>query len=181
MSTLAYNQTIKMKLQVLITEDQILKRVSEIADTLRHDYAGQKIILVSILKGSFVFLSDLIRYLNMPVEIDFVRMSSYGSNTFTSGKVKMLFGLKIPIEDRHVIVVEDIIDTGLTLNSLLKGLNKKRPASLKLCSLLDKPSRRRAPVQIDYLGFTIPDKFIVGYGIDYDEEFRYLRNICSIE
>jgi hypoxanthine phosphoribosyltransferase len=133
-----------------------------------------------VLKGSAVFFADLIREMNMPLQVEFIQLSSYGSSTETSGKVKVVHRLRTSIKGRHVLVVEDIVDTGYTLSYLLKYLARKKPASLKLCALTDKPSRRIVPIKIDYLGFTVPDKFIVGYGIDFDEKFRYLPDICVI-
>lgn len=169
------------KLHVLFTQEKIKQAIIRLASEIRNDYKGKQPLIVAILKGSFVFLADLIRELNMPLEVDFVKLSSYGSGKETSGKVKMAQGLNTPIKGRHVLVVEDIVDTGLTISSLLDNLKRKKPASLKLCALTDKPSRRKVPVTIDYLGFTVPDKFIVGYGIDWDEKFRYLPNICTID
>jgi hypoxanthine phosphoribosyltransferase len=127
-----------------------------------------------------VFFADLIRELNIPLQIEFVQVSSYGSGMESSGKIKVVQRLRTSIRDRHVLVIEDIVDTGNTLSYLLKYLARKKPASLKLCALTDKPSRRKVPVKIDYLGFTVPDKFIVGYGIDFNEEYRYLPDICVI-
>ena len=152
-----------------------------LAQEIRRDYEDKNPLLVAILKGSFVFLADLIRLLGFPLEIEFVRLSSYGAGTQSSGRIKMAQGLTTPVRGRHVLVVEDIVDTGLTLNFLLDYLRKKRPSSLKLCALVDKPSRRRVPVTIDYLGFTIEDHFVVGYGLDWDERFRYLPEICVVE
>jgi hypoxanthine phosphoribosyltransferase len=169
------------KLNVLFTQEQIIQTISRLAAEIKRDYQGKQPLLVAILKGSFVFLADLIRELDMPLEVDFVKLSSYGSGKTTSGKVKMVQGLNTPIQERDVLIVEDIVDTGLTLSSLLEHLRRKKPASLKLCALADKPSRRKVPVTIDYLGLTVPDKFIVGYGIDWDEKFRYLPNICILD
>ncbi len=126
-------------------------------------------------------MADLIRQLALPVEVEFVKLSSYGAGTKSSGKVKVVQGLKTPIKGRDVLVIEDIVDTGLTVSLLINYLRKKKPASLKLCVLADKPSRHQIPVAIDYLGFTVPNKFIVGYGLDWNEQFRYLRDICSID
>ncbi len=151
------------------------------ATEIRRDYKDKDLVLVGILKGSFVFLADLIRELGMPVELDFIKLSSYYSGTETSGKVKMGLGLKTKVKGRHVLIVEDIIDTGITISFVIDYIRRKGPASVKLCALADKPSRHRLPVNIDYLGFTVPDKFIVGYGIDWDEKFRYLKDICYIE
>lgn len=167
--------------QVLITQDEIRQSVVKLASAIRRDYKGKQPLLIGILKGSFVFMADLVRELGLPVEIDFVKLSSYGSGTETSGKVKIVQGLKTPIKDRDVLVVEDIVDTGLTVSFLMKYLQKKKPASLKLCALTDKPSRHEVPLTIDYLGFTVPNKFIVGYGIDWNEKFRHLRDICYLD
>ena len=166
---------------MLFSEDEIKQAVARLATEIRQDYQGKQPLLIGILKGSFVFMADLIRQLELPVEVDFVKLSSYGAGKETSGKVKVVQGLKTPIKERDVLVVEDIVDTGLTLSFLLDYLRKKKPASLRLCALTDKPSRRQVPVTINYLGFTVPDKFIVGYGIDWNEKFRYLPDICFID
>lgn len=166
---------------MLFSEDEIKQAVARLATEIRQDYQGKQPLLIGILKGSFVFMADLIRQLQLPVEVDFVKLSSYGAGKETSGKVKVVQGLKTPIKERDVLVVEDIVDTGLTLSFLLDYLQKKKPASLRLCALTDKPSRRQVPVTINYLGFTVPDKFIVGYGIDWNEKFRYLPDICFID
>ncbi len=166
---------------MLFSEDEIKQAVARLAAEIRQDYQGKQPLLIGILKGSFVFMADLIRQLELPVEVDFVKLSSYGAGKETSGKVKVVHGLKTPINSRDVLVIEDIVDTGLTLSFLLDYLRKKNPASLKLCALTDKPSRRQVPVTINYLGFTVPDKFIVGYGIDWNEKFRYLPDICFID
>ena len=167
--------------KLLITQEEIRQVVAKLAAEIRRDYRGKKLLLIGILKGSFVFMADLVRELGLPVEVDFVKLSSYGTGTETSGKVKLVQGLKTPIKGRDVLVVEDIVDTGLTVSSLIDYLGKKKPASLKLCALTDKPSRHKVPVTIDYLGFTVPNKFIVGYGIDWNEKFRYLQDICHLD
>jgi len=169
------------QLKVLITQDEIRQAVARLAAEIRQDYKSKEPLLVGILKGSFVFMADLIRQLELPVEVDFIKLSSYGAGRETSGKVKVVQGLKTPIKGRDVLVVEDIVDTGLTISFLLNYLQKKKPASLRLCALTDKPSRRQVPVTIDYLGFAVPDRFIVGYGIDWNEKFRYLPDICFID
>lgn len=169
------------QLKVLITQDEIKQAIAKLAAEIRQDYKSKEPLLVGILKGSFVFMADLIRQLELPVEVDFVKLSSYGAGRETSGKVKVVQGLKTPIKGRDVLVVEDIVDTGLTISFLLDYLRKKKPASLRLCALTDKPSRRQVPVTIDYLGFAVPDRFIVGYGIDWNEKFRYLPDICFID
>ena len=160
--------------EVLLTEDQIQARVAALGGRLNADYAGLEPVLIRVLKGSIVFLADLVRSMELPLSIDNMEVSSYGAATETSGQVRILKDLSNPIEGRHVIVVEDIIDTGLTLNYLLRYLREKGPASLRICCLLDKPARRLTEIPIDYVGFTIPDRFVVGYGLDYGERYRNL-------
>jgi len=166
---------------VLITQDKIKQAVARLASEISRDYQGKQPLLIGILKGSFVFMADLIRELDLPVEVDFVKLSSYGAGTETLGKVKVVQGLNTKIKGRDVLVVEDIVDTGLTISFLMDYLKKKRPASLRLCVLTDKPSRHQVPVTIDYLGFNVPNKFIVGYGIDWNEKFRHLQDICYLD
>ncbi|MHB8085539.1 MAG: hypoxanthine phosphoribosyltransferase [Dehalococcoidia bacterium] len=166
---------------VLIKRQDIQAAVDRVAGEIRRDYEGKNPLLIGVLKGSFIFMADLVRRIAMPLEISFVRLSSYGSGTESSGKIKVLTRFSEAVKDRHVIIVEDIIDTGLTTSYLVDYLSKKRPASVRLCSLTDKPARHKIPIKIDYLGFTVPDKFIVGYGIDWDEKYRYLPDICYIE
>jgi hypoxanthine phosphoribosyltransferase len=169
------------QLKILISRDEIAKAVDRLAREINKDYQGKQPLLIGILKGSFMFVADLIRQLDLPLELDFVRLSSYGVARESSGKVKVIQGVKTPVKDRDVLVAEDIVDTGITTSFLLDYLKKKRPASLKLCVLTDKPSGRRVPVRIDYRGFTVPDKFIVGYGLDCDERFRNLPDIYTLE
>ncbi|MGD0779556.1 MAG: hypoxanthine phosphoribosyltransferase [Dehalococcoidales bacterium] len=169
------------KLEVLVSKAEIAATVKKMAAAITKDYREKNPLLIGILKGSFVFLADLIRQLDFPLEVEFVRLSSYGSGTQTSGKIKIVHGLKSAIKGRHVLVVEDIVDTGITLAYFLEYLKKKNPASLKLCALTEKPSRRRVPVKINYVGLTVPDKFIVGYGIDCNEKYRNLPDICALE
>jgi hypoxanthine phosphoribosyltransferase len=171
----------EVKLSVLFTADQIAAAVKRLAAEIRRDYSDKNPVLVAVLKGSFVFLADLVRELNFPLQIEFAQLSSYGHGKESAGKIRVVKDIQGDIKGRHVLVVEDIIDTGLTAQFFLKHLKKKRPASLKLCSLTDKPSRMQVKINIDYLGLTVPDKFIVGYGIDWDEKFRYLPDICVIE
>jgi hypoxanthine phosphoribosyltransferase len=163
--------------EILLDTATIANRVAELGAQLTTDFGDRDPVLVSVLKGSLVFLADLMRAMEMPVSIDLMEVSSYGSGTETSGQVRILKDLSGPIEGRHVIVVEDIIDTGLTLNYLLKYLADKGPASVRIVCLLDKPARRLAEIPIDYRGFTIPDRFVIGYGLDYDERYRNLPYI----
>lgn len=173
------------KLKVLITREEIERKVAELADELRRDYQDKHPLLIGALKGSFVFMSDLIRKLDIPVEIDFVRLSSYGAGKETSGRVKQVHGVKTSIrgriKGRHVLVIEDIVDSGRTTRFLLDRLGRRKPASLKLCTMFDKPSSRVMEVPIDYVGFTVPDAFVVGYGLDLNEEFRHLPDLCVLE
>ncbi len=169
------------KPQILLTRQEIEAVVTRLAAEIRQDYQGKCPLLIGILKGSFMFMADLIRLLEFPLEVEFIRLSSYGRGKESSGKIKVVQGLRSQVRGRDVLVIEDIVDTGLTISFLLDYLRKKRPASLKLCALTDKPSRRQIPVTIDYLGFTVPDKFLVGYGLDWDEKFRNLPDICVIE
>jgi len=167
--------------QVLFDRQDIAAAVRKLAAEISKDYQSKSPLLIGVLKGSFMFMADIIRFLDFPLEVDFIRLSSYGRGKESSGKVNVVQGLHSQVRGREVLVIEDIIDTGLTIAFLLDYLQKKRPASLKLCALTDKPSRHRVPVTIDYLGFTVPDKFLVGYGLDWDEKFRNLPDICVLE
>jgi hypoxanthine phosphoribosyltransferase len=159
---------------VLITEDEIRRKVAEMAQQISRDYEGKEVILVGVLVGAVVFLADLLRAMEVPVSVDFVAISSYGKDTRSSGVVRILKDLDINIESKHVLIVEDIVDTGLTLKYLVDNLSARSPATLRVCALLDKPSRRKIPVTIHYLGFTVPDKFVIGYGLDFDQRYRNL-------
>jgi len=171
----------QLKLHILFSRKEIEATVKKLASEIKEDYQDKSPLLIGILKGSFMFMADLIRQLDFPLEVEFIKLSSYGQGRESSGKVKVVQGLRSKIKGRHILVIEDIVDTGLTIGFLLDYLREKKPASLKLCALTDKPSRRRVSVTIDYLGFTVPNKFIVGYGIDWDEKFRYLPDICTLE
>jgi hypoxanthine phosphoribosyltransferase len=166
---------------VLIPRAEVASAVARLAAQITRDYHDKDPLLIGVLKGSFVFMADLIRALDFPLEIDFICVSSYGSGRQSSGNIKVEQDLRCEVRGRHVLVVEDIIDTGVTAAFLLDYLKKKGPASLKLCVLLDKPDRRRAAIKIDYPGLAVPDKFIVGYGIDCDEKYRNLPDICLLE
>jgi hypoxanthine phosphoribosyltransferase len=171
----------EVKLSVLFSAEEIAAAVKRLAAEIRRDYLDKNPILIAILKGSFVFLADLVRELNFPLQIEFAQLSSYGHGKESAGEIKVVKDVEADIKGRHVLVVEDIIDTGLTAKFFLKHLRKKGPASVKLCALTDKPARTQVKINIDYLGMEVPDKFIVGYGIDWDERFRYLPEICAIE
>jgi hypoxanthine phosphoribosyltransferase len=171
----------QIKPRILISSAEIEAAVTRLAADISHDYPGGDLLLLSILKGSFVFTADLMRRLDLPLEVHFVQLSSYGGRMESAGKVRLVHPLQCPIMGRHVLVIEDIVDTGYTVSFLMEYLAREQPASLKLCALTDKPSRRVIPVTIDYLGFTVPDIFIVGYGIDCDEKFRNLTDICALE
>ena len=169
------------KPKVLIPKEELFLEVRRLAQEINNDYKGKNPLIIGILKGSFVFLADLIRFLDIRVEIDFVRLSSYGSAKVSSGNVKMVHGLQASVEGRDVIVVDDIVDTGLSISHFVKYVKRRKPTSVKTCALLDKPARRKIEITIDYVGITIPDKFVVGYGIDCNEEYRHLADICIME
>ena len=160
--------------EILLDSQAITNRVAELGAQISSDFADRDPVLVSVLKGSIIFLADLMRAMQLPTSIDLMEVSSYGAGTESSGQVRIIKDLSNPIQGRHVIVVEDIIDTGLTLNYLLHYLADKRPASVSIVCLLDKPARRLAEIPIDYVGFTIPDRFVIGYGLDFDERYRNL-------
>ena len=163
--------------RVLFSEEELDRRVSEIAAEINRDYAGKEPMLISVLRGSFVFMADLIRKIEVPCTVDFMSVSSYGRGTTSSGQVQITKDLSDDIEGKDIIVVEDILDSGNTLSYLLQLLQARKPASMKLCTLLDKPDRRVKEVHVDYSGFTIPDEFVVGYGLDYAEKYRNLPYI----
>ena len=163
--------------QILFTQDQVAARVQELAAQITRDYAGKTPLVVGVLRGSFIFMADLVRHLDLPLTLDFMAASSYGAGTASSGQVKIVKDLSEHIEGKDVIVVEDILDSGNTLNYLLKILQARHPASIRLCTLLDKPSRRVKPVELHYSGFSIPDYFVVGYGLDFAERYRNLPYI----
>lgn len=163
--------------EVLLSEEQIQARVRELGQQISRDYQGKKLRVICILKGAVVFLADLIRHLNVDIELDFMAVSSYGLGTLSTGVVRIEKDLDEPIEGEHVLVVEDIVDTGLTLRYLTENLKERNPASLKICVLLDKPERRLVKIDADYVGFQVPDRFVVGYGLDHAERYRSLPYI----
>lgn len=170
----------KQKFKKIITNKRLKRKVTELGKKISKDYADRNPVLVGILKGSFIFLADLIRDLVIPHEIDFISVASYGSETEATGVVKLLKDLSINIRGRHVIIVEDIVDTGLTLNYIRKNLLTRSPKSLEILTLLDKKKRRKVSVPIKYVGFSIPGDFVVGYGLDYDEQYRNLPFIAKM-
>ena len=162
---------------VLLSEEQIAEKVKELGRALARDYAGLNPIVAAVLKGSVIFYTDLLRAMDVPVQMDFISVSSYGRGTGSSGEVRLLKDLDVSIEGRHLIIVEDILDTGLTLKYLTEMLRARGPLSLKICTLLDKPERRKVDIIADYAGFSVPNEFVVGYGLDYAEQYRNLPYI----
>ncbi len=167
--------------EVLIASEEIQARVRELGRRITADYQGRDLLLVCILKGGLTFLADLVREIELPLEVDFMAISSYGANTESSGVVRILMDLETNIEGREVLIVEDIIDTGHTLQYILENLHTRRPASLRICCLLDKTPRRQIEISLDYVGFEIPDVFVVGYGLDYREKFRNLPYVAALK
>ncbi|HIX14033.1 MAG TPA: hypoxanthine phosphoribosyltransferase [Candidatus Anaerofilum faecale] len=164
-------------LKVLLSEEEIKNKVQELGRVITEEYRGKNLLLVTVLKGAVVFLADLMRAIDTPAEIDFMVVSSYGSGVKSSGVVKIVKDLDVPLKDRHILIVEDILDSGLTL-SYIKGILQDRgPASIRIVTLLDKPARRKADIKADYVGFEVPDDFVIGYGLDYDEKYRNLPYI----
>ena len=160
--------------QILYTEEELRKRVKELGCQITADYSGREPLLISVLRGSYIFMADLTRSINLDVTVDFMSVSSYGAGTVSSGQVEIKKDLSSSIEGKDLIIVEDILDSGNTLYYLLDVLRARKPASVRLCTLMDKPERRAKPIKADYVGFTIPDAFIVGYGLDYAERYRNL-------
>ena len=168
------------KLKVLYSQQEIEAAVARLAAEITREYQARNPLILGVLKGCFIFMSDLVRRLDFPLETDFVQLSSYGRGTNSSGKIKMAQDIRTTVKGRDVLVVEDIVDTGNSLTFLADYLQKKNPESLRFCCLLDKPSRRLVPVKVEYRGFTVPDKFVVGYGMDYAEQYRNLPDICIL-
>jgi hypoxanthine phosphoribosyltransferase len=166
--------------EILVPADALSRRVSELAAEVSRDYAGKDLVLIGVLKGAVFFLSDLMRQLDVPVEVDFMAVASYGSATKSSGVVRILKDLDAVIEGRHVLIVEDIVDSGLTLQYLLRNLAGRSPASLEVCALLIKPQRQKVELKTRYVGFEIPDRFVIGYGLDYDERYRNLPFVAAL-
>jgi len=169
------------KISVLVPREEIQAKTEELARRISEDYAGKDLLLVGVLKGGFMFLADLCRAITIDVSIDFISVSSYGNTTVSSGVVRILKDIDYDITGKHVLIVEDIVDTGLTLTYLKDLFAAKHCASVKVCTILDKPSRRKVPLEVDYQGIVIPDKFVIGYGLDYAEKYRNLPDVCVIE
>jgi hypoxanthine phosphoribosyltransferase len=167
--------------EVLIDEPTLQARIAELGEEISSDYAGKDLLLVGVLKGAVFFMADLMRSLSVPCEVDFMAISSYGAETDSSGVVRILKDLDIPLQGRDVLVVEDIIDSGLTLSYLMRNLRAREPASLEVCALLTKPSRREIEVPVKYVGFEIPNRFVIGYGLDYAERYRNLRYVGVLD
>jgi hypoxanthine phosphoribosyltransferase len=167
--------------RVLVSEAEMRTKIVELGAQISQDYAGKDLVVVGILKGAALFTSDLFRAITIPAELDFMRISSYGASTKSTGVHRVLLDLDYTLEGRHVLIVEDIVDTGLTIKFLKEYLGQRGPASLKVAALLDKPSRRKVDVQVDYRGFEVPDFFVVGNGLDFGEKYRNLRDICVLK
>lgn len=165
---------------VLVTEEEIEAKVKELGKQITEDYRGKNLMLVGILKGAVIFMADLAKNIEMPILMDFMAVSSYGKSSTSTGIVRIIKDLDCSIEDKDILIVEDIIDTGLTLSYLTDNLNKRGAKSVKICTLLDKPDRRKAQVPVDYRGFIIPDEFVVGYGLDYAEQYRNLPFVAAL-
>ena len=166
---------------MLVTAEALQRRVAELGEQISRDYAGRSLLLIGVLKGAVFFMSDLMRFLEIPVEVDFMAVASYGSATDSSGVVRILKDLDAAIEDRDVLIVEDIVDSGLTLQYLLRNLGSRNPRTLEVCALLTKPDRRKVDLPTRYVGFEIPDRFVVGYGLDYAERHRNLPYVAVLE
>ena len=171
----------KETIRVLLSEEEVDRRIKEVADQINRDYAGKEVHLICVLKGGVFFMCELAKRITVPVSLDFMSVSSYGDDTKSSGVVRIVKDLDQPLEGKDVLIVEDIIDSGRTLSHLKKLLGQRNPASLKICTLLDKPERRVVDVDVEYVGFQIEDKFVVGYGLDYDQQYRNLPYIGVVE
>lgn len=181
MGTDAFESHLAKISRTLLSEDEIQERVAQLGEEISRDYAGRSLHLITVLKGGAIFLADLMRHLSVPVTVDFMAISSYGGLSTATGVVRLVKDLDDPIEDRDVLIVEDITDTGLTMNYLLKSIVPRKPASLKICTLLDRPYRRIVDIPLEYVGFDIPDVFVVGYGLDYNGIYRNLKYIGVLE
>ncbi len=170
----------KHQLVQVVTPDKLKRCVGNLADRINRDYEGESLVVIGILKGSFVFMADLVRRLSVPVKLDFVRLASYGDKSESCGQVRITKDIEMPVKDRHVLVVEDIVDTGTTLDWYIKHLWDLEPQSVKVCALIDKPERRRVDVHVDYIGMSLEKGFLVGYGLDFSERYRNLPGIFEV-
>lgn len=166
---------------ILYTAQEIQEKVQEIGRAISSDYEGESLLVVGILKGAFIFMADLVRQIKLPLQLDFIDVSSYGNSTVSSGEVRIMKDLEYSIKGKNVLIVEDIVDSGLTLYYITEIFKKRSPQSVRIACLLDKPSRRKSPISPDYVGFTIPDEFVVGYGLDYDEKYREYPDVCILK
>ncbi len=167
--------------RVLVSKEQLDKQVEELGARISKDYQGQELVIIGVLKGGFIFLADLARKITIPVDLDFMSVSSYGNSSKSSGVVKIIKDVDTNITGKHVLIVEDIIDTGLTLNHLVELLKTRGPLSVKVCAALDKPSRRKVDLKVDYKGIEIPDEFVIGYGLDYAGKYRNVAEVCVLK
>ncbi len=169
------------QVDILYDRDTIFERIKDLGQRISTDYRDKNLLVVGILKGAFIFMADLVREIDIPLELDFMDVSSYGVSTVSSGEVRIIKDLDYSIREKDVLIVEDIVDTGLTLQYIKEILGKRGPRSIKICCLLDKPSRRKSSITPEYVGFTIPDQFIVGYGLDYAEQYRHYPAVCILK
>lgn len=167
--------------RILVSKEQLDKQVEELGARISRDYEGQQLVIIGVLKGGFIFLADLARKITIPVDLDFMSVSSYGNSSKSSGIVKIIKDVDTDITGKHVLIVEDIIDTGLTLNHLVELLKTRGPLSVKVCAALDKPSRRKVDLKVDYKGIEIPDEFVIGYGLDYAGKYRNIQEVCVLK
>ncbi|ACL74472.1 hypoxanthine phosphoribosyltransferase [Ruminiclostridium cellulolyticum] len=167
--------------RILVSKEQLDKQVEELGARISRDYEGQELVIIGVLKGGFIFLADLARKITIPVDLDFMSVSSYGNSSKSSGIVKIIKDVDTDITGKHVLIVEDIIDTGLTLNHLVELLKTRGPLSVKVCAALDKPSRRKVDLKVDYKGIEIPDEFVIGYGLDYAGKYRNIQEVCVLK
>lgn len=167
--------------EILVSREQIKEMVAKLGKRISADYKGTELVLVGVLKGGFVFLADLMREITIPVDMDLIAVSSYGASTRSSGVVRIIKDMDLNVADKHVLIVEDLVDTGLTLSHLKDLFNTRGPKSVKICTAFDKPSRRKVDIEIEYGGIVVPDKFIVGYGLDFDGKYRNLPEVCTLK
>lgn len=167
--------------EILISKEELNEKVKQLGERISEDYKGKELVLVGVLRGGFIFLADLVREITIPVDIDFISVSSYGASTKSSGVVRIMKDIDININGKHVLIVEDLVDTGLTLKYLKELLKTRGPASVKICTALDKPSRRAVEIEVEYDGITIPDEFVIGYGLDYAGKYRNLPDVCVLK